>query len=308
MSAALAGTGVPTSDRPALDGPTPGGPVPDSESPAPDGLPLTLSLSGREVLLVGAGPVSARRAEMFREAGARVRVVAPELGERMRAVIAASGSRVEFEQREVRDSDLDTPWVVHAATGNPDVDARLAEVCESRRLWCITAGDVSLGNARVPARAGVVTPAGSVRIAVDSDDPRRSVDVGRQVARSLATEPRGLRARRPRPSGWAALVVGAGDEDLLTVRGRRTVHAADVLVVAAPLAPRLADELDDDVEIVETAGRLDAELTDLVARRVADGRGVVRLTGHDSLAADADVLRDAGVDAGVVPGVAPEPV
>ncbi|RBA35361.1 hypothetical protein DQ226_10345, partial [Dietzia maris] len=42
-----------------------------------DGLPLTVGLAGREVLLVGAGPVSARRAETFLEAGAVLKVVAP---------------------------------------------------------------------------------------------------------------------------------------------------------------------------------------------------------------------------------------
>lgn len=293
---------------PIDSGDTIGADTSDPSGAEVDGLPLTLDIAGREVLLVGAGPVSARRARMFRDAGARVRVVAPELGERMRAVIASPGPVIEFECREVDDTDLDTPWVVHSATGDREVDARLAEACESRRIWCITAGEASLGSARVPARAGVVTPAGSVRIAVDSDDPRRSVDVGRRVARSLATAPRGLRARRPRPEGWVALVAGAGDEDLLTVRGRRTVHAADVLVVDAPVDPALVAELDDDVEIAESNGPFDRAVAALVARRVAEGRGVVRITGHESLAAEAVALRAAGVTVSVVPGVVPEPV
>ena len=36
-------------------------------APAVDGLPLTVALAGREVLVVGAGPVSARRARAFVE-------------------------------------------------------------------------------------------------------------------------------------------------------------------------------------------------------------------------------------------------
>ncbi|MBB1026301.1 uroporphyrin-III methyltransferase, partial [Dietzia sp. DQ11-38-2] len=44
-----------------------------------DGLPLTVGLSAREVLVVGAGPVSVRRAETFLDAGAVVRVVAPRV-------------------------------------------------------------------------------------------------------------------------------------------------------------------------------------------------------------------------------------
>src|SRR5690606_32685955 len=54
-------------------------------APALDGLPLTVGLAGREVLLVGAGPVSARRAQTFLEAGATVRVVAPAISPEMAA-------------------------------------------------------------------------------------------------------------------------------------------------------------------------------------------------------------------------------
>ena len=278
-------------------------------APALDGLPLTVGLAGREVLLVGAGPVSARRAQTFLEAGATVRVVAPAISPEMAAIIeraAGDGAAgdVVVVARPFTPADLDTPWVVHVATGDAQVDAEIAALCEARRIWCVTAGDAALGSVRVPARTAVATPAGLVRIAVDSGDPRRSVRVGRHVARSLATAPAGLRARRRTEAGWVALVGGTGDGDLLTVRARRLVHAADVLVVDGPADAGLVAELDNDVEVVEVGTDMPAaRVTDLIASRQAAGHGVVRIAAAATLAAAAGELEAAGVPFQLVPGV-----
>ncbi|MCT2264735.1 NAD(P)-dependent oxidoreductase [Dietzia cinnamea] len=274
--------------------------------PAPtlDGLPLTVGLAGREVLLVGAGPVSARRATTFLEAGALVRVVAPRVDPAMADLAGRAGDDLVVVTRPFTPADLDSPWMVHVATGDPRIDAEVAALCEQRRIWCVTAGDSALGSVRVPARTAVATPAGTVRIAVDSGDPRRSVRVGRHVARSLATAPAGLRARRRPATGWVALVGGSGDGDLLTVRARRLVHTADVLVVDGAADATLVAELDDDVEVLEAATDLPAaRVADLVATRYAAGHGVVRIAASATLADRARELEAGGVDFEVVPGV-----
>ena len=280
-------------------------------APALDGLPLTVGLAGREVLLVGAGPVSARRAATFLEAGAQLRVVAPAVAPEMadlaeRAGEGDLGGSLVVVVRSFTTADLDTPWMVHVATGDARVDAEIAALCEARRIWCVTAGDAALGSARVPARTAVATPAGLVRIAVDSGDPRRSVRVGRHVARSLATAPAGLRARRRPDTGWVALVGGCGDGDLLTVRARRLVHAADVLIVDGGVTADagLLAELDDDVDVLVVGTDLPAaRVAELVADRSASGHGVVRIAGAATMATTARDLEAVGVEFQVVPGV-----
>ena len=273
-------------------------------APALDGLPLTVGLAGREVLLVGAGPVSARRAATFLEAGAHVRVVAPVVDPAMAELAERGSGDLVVVVRSFATADLDTPWMVHVATGNAVVDAEVAALCEERRIWCVTAGDAALGSVRVPARTAVTTPAGLVRIAVDSGDPRRSVQVGRQVARALATAPAGLRARRRTDTGWVALAGGCGDGDLLTVRARRLVHAADVLVVDGVTDAGLLAELDDDVEVLEIGPDLPAaHVAELVAARYAAGLGVVRIAGAAMMARAARELEAVGVEFQLVPGV-----
>ncbi|MCT1638337.1 NAD(P)-dependent oxidoreductase [Dietzia cinnamea] len=273
-------------------------------APTLDGLPLTVGLAGREVLLVGAGPVSARRAATFLEAGAVVRVVAPRVDPAMADLADRAGGDLVVVTRPFAPADLDSPWMVHVATGDPRIDAEVAALCEQRRIWCVTAGDSALGSVRVPARTAVATPAGTVRIAVDSGDPRRSVRVGRHVARSLATAPAGLRARRRPATGWVALVGGSGDGDLLTVRARRLVHTADVLIVDGAADAALVAELDDDVEVLEAAADLPAaRVAELVATRYAAGHGVVRIAASATLADRARELEAGGVEFEVVPGV-----
>ena len=65
--------------------------------------PIFLKLSGRSVLVVGAGPVAASKLAALVEAGARIHVVAP----RINPDIERMG--VRLSRRKFRPSDLDSP-------------------------------------------------------------------------------------------------------------------------------------------------------------------------------------------------------
>ena len=51
--------------------------------------PVSLDLSDRPCLVVGAGPVAARKARGLLACGARVSVIAPDIGEEMRALTSS---------------------------------------------------------------------------------------------------------------------------------------------------------------------------------------------------------------------------
>jgi uroporphyrin-III C-methyltransferase/precorrin-2 dehydrogenase/sirohydrochlorin ferrochelatase len=107
---------------------------------------------------------------------------------------------------------------------------------------------------------------------------------------------------------------GPGDPELITVKGRRLVASADVVVVDR-LAPRdLLVELDDDVEIVDcgkSAHRhnlTQEQINDVLVDRALKGKRVVRLKGGDSYVfgrggEEVDACLAAGIDVEVVPGV-----
>ena len=131
--------------------------------------PLHLELTGKRVLVVGAGPVGVRRARALAEAGAQVRVVALEAPE----------LELDVERRVFEPSDLDGVWLVLACTGV--VDGEVARLCRDRQVWCVRADDATLSDAWVPA----VGRADDVVVSVTAGrDPRRAVRIRDHVLAS----------------------------------------------------------------------------------------------------------------------------
>src|SRR6476659_7436036 len=126
-------------------------------------LPVVLDLTGRLVVAVGGGPVSARRVRAFLDEGAVVRVVAPWLCEYLH--VLADAVSVEWLERDYAGpSDLDGAWFAHTATGEPSVDREVAADAESLRVWCVDATDSAGTTASVTAcaaRGRTAAPAGS---------------------------------------------------------------------------------------------------------------------------------------------------
>ncbi|MFI2362276.1 uroporphyrinogen-III C-methyltransferase [Promicromonospora sp. NPDC019610] len=173
--------------------------------------PLGLQVAGRLVIVVGGGPVAARRVRSLVDAGARVRVVAPHavLGEQGIAVASetlepgdgepAPGT-VQWVRRAYRPGDLDGAWLAHTATGSAAADQRVAEDAERARIFCVTAGDASVGSAWVPAVARTpLTDGAEVTVAVTAGrDPRRARAIRDAVAGQLQSGALPLRRHRPR--------------------------------------------------------------------------------------------------------------
>ena len=84
--------------------------------------PLFLKLAGRKVLVVGAGTVAASKLLTLRGTGARITVVAPAVGDALRA---AADDTVAIEQRPFAPADLSGAWLVIAAA-TPEVNRAVA--------------------------------------------------------------------------------------------------------------------------------------------------------------------------------------
>jgi uroporphyrin-III C-methyltransferase/precorrin-2 dehydrogenase/sirohydrochlorin ferrochelatase len=284
------------------------------------GYPLLLDVGGRAAVVVGGGPIAARRAKALVDAGANVRIVAPWLCEDL-SDMAAGGAVAWDERGYFGPEDLAGAWLVHTATGDADVDRRVSRDAEALGIWCVDAGDARRSAAHVPATARVETPDGPLTLAVSAGgDPRRAValrDAAVSLLRgALASGRLPLRRHRTRPgAGWVALVGGGpGDVGLLTTRARELIAAADVVVTDRLGPRRVLDELDPGVEVVDvgkTPGHhpwpqheINAELV----RHALAGRGVVRLKGGDPYvlgrgSEERQVCEAAGVAVEVVPGI-----
>jgi len=270
------------------------------------GYPITLSLAGKRAVVVGGGEVALRRTCPLLAAGALVHVIAPAVHAEL------AGLDVIVHRRRYRDGDLAGAWLAHAATDDPQVNAAVAAEADRRRVWCVRADNAAASAARTPA----VARHGDATVAVTAGgDPRRAQRLRCALALALAQGSLPLRRQR-RPSGGQVALVGGGpgDAGLITVRGRRLLAEADVVVVDK-LAPReLLAELDPDVEVVDAGKAPHAhnltqeQINELIIGRALAGRRVVRLKGGDPFvfgrgAEEALACVRAGVPVEVVPGV-----
>ncbi len=272
--------------------------------------PLVLDVTGRRTVVVGGGPVAARRARALVDAGADVVLVSPWVCEDVRDLVEGSG--LAWEARDYTGGDLDGAWLVHTATGDPGVDDLVAAHAAAARVWCVRADDAALSSAWTPA----VARAGDVTVAVTAGgDPRRATRLRDAIALALDAGELPLRRRRPSTAGHVALVGGGpGDPGLVTVRGRRLLAEADVVLVDRLAPGALVEGLDPEVVVVDvgkTAGHHplpQEEINQLLVEHARAGRRVVRLKGGDPFVLgrggeEALACVAAGVTVEVVPGV-----
>ena len=274
---------------------------------------LGIDVSGRAVLVVGGGPVAARRARSLASDGADVLVVAPNLCEELKELRDSAG--VRWRAAVVVEADLDGVWLVHTATGHARVDEAVSAWAAERRIWCVNASDASQGTARTPA----TTQVGDVLVGVVSTgepDPGRSRRIRDHFAGELSEGRVSLRRERAGASGGRVVLVGGGpgDVDLLTIGGRRALAEADVVVTDRLGPTGVLAELDPGVEVIHV-GKAPGnhpvpqeEINRILVERAQRGQVVVRLKGGDSYIfgrGGEEVLacRKAGIPVEVVPGV-----
>jgi uroporphyrin-III C-methyltransferase/precorrin-2 dehydrogenase/sirohydrochlorin ferrochelatase len=144
--------------------------------------PVFLKLAGRQVLVVGGGPVAAAKIEPLRAAGAHLTVVAPDVCD---AISALTGADLVIRRRDVTARDLDDAWFVVAAA-TPAANRFVAEEAAKRRIFVNAVDDPAnasayLGgvlrrdgvtvaistNGRAPALAGLLREAFEVLIPAD---------------------------------------------------------------------------------------------------------------------------------------------
>ncbi|RAU43487.1 MULTISPECIES: siroheme synthase CysG [unclassified Pseudomonas] len=112
-------------------------------------LPLFHNLRGARVLVVGGGEIALRKSRLLADAGAVLRVVAPEIGTELRELIDSSGG--EQILRGYQEADLDGCVLVIAATDDEPLNAQVSADARSRGM------PVNVVDA--PALCSVIFPA-----------------------------------------------------------------------------------------------------------------------------------------------------
>ena len=194
--------------------------------------PVNLCLDGRPVLVVGGGPIAARKVEGLLQAGACVTVVAPA------AVDAISENpEVVWQKRAYRPDESRSYRLVVTATSDPAVNARVACDCEAANVFVNSADDPANCTFTLPS----VTRRGDLQVAVSTGGRspalarwlrkriEREIDSGGAALLELLAETRQEAKAAFGTSeapGWEAAL----DSGLLElVRAGRTVEARSLL-------------------------------------------------------------------------------
>ncbi|WP_327298622.1 MULTISPECIES: uroporphyrinogen-III C-methyltransferase [unclassified Streptomyces] len=273
--------------------------------------PVGLRLSGRRVVVIGGGQVAQRRLPSLIAAGGDILLISPFATPSVEAMVSAG--EITWERRPYADGDLAGAWYVLIATGDTAANEVASAEAERHRIWCVRSDDAAAATAWTPAtgRSEGVTVA-----VLTGHDPRRSAAVRDAIVEGLrdGTLAAPRNRDRDRAPGVALVGGGPGDPDLITVRGRRLLADADV-VIADRLGPRdLLDELPPHVEVIDAAkipyGRFMAQeaINNALIEHARAGKAVVRLKGGDPFVfgrgmEEAEALAAAGIACTVVPGI-----
>ncbi len=96
--------------------------------------PMFLKLGARPCLVVGAGAIAESKIASLLEAGARVRVVAPEATEQVRSW--AASKTIEWHQRPFQPADLESMFLVIAATSSTELHERIYKEATQGGVLC----------------------------------------------------------------------------------------------------------------------------------------------------------------------------
>ena len=102
----------------------------------PTPYPVNLLLAGQPVLVVGGGPVAARKTQALLQAGARVSVVAPTA-----ATAITEQPEVTWLRRSYQPPEAGSYRLVITATNDPAVNAQVARDCEAANVFVNSADD-----------------------------------------------------------------------------------------------------------------------------------------------------------------------
>ncbi|MEU6659375.1 uroporphyrinogen-III C-methyltransferase [Streptomyces sp. NPDC046821] len=275
--------------------------------------PVGLRLTGRRVVVLGGGQVAQRRLPALIAAGADIHLISPTATPSVEAM--ADTGELTWSRREYADGDLADAWYALIATGDRTANEAASAEAERHRVWCVRSDDADAATAWTPAtgRSEGVTVA-VLTTSAAGRDPRHTAAVRDAIVEGLRDGTLVAPHHRTRATGVSLVGGGPGDPDLITVRGRRLLAEADV-VIADRLGPRdLLDELPPHVEVIDAAkipyGRYMAQeaINNALIEHAKQGKAVVRLKGGDPYVfgrgmEEAIALEAEGIPYTVVPGI-----
>lgn len=143
-----------------------------------------INLTGRRVLVVGAGPVAIEKIEGLLMCGAGITVVAPDGATGFEDLVREHG--IEWHRREYESDDLEGCFLVVAGTSNTELNRRVHSDAESRSMLVNVVDVPDLCNFILPAivRRGPLT----IAISTSGASPALAKRLKREISERVGPE------------------------------------------------------------------------------------------------------------------------
>jgi len=143
--------------------------------------PINLNIKDRLCLVIGGGRVAERKVKNLLLCGARVRVVSPDLTDRLSKWV--SQGKIDDTRSEYRASHLKGAFLVYAATSDRKVNAEIARDAAKRKLLVNVVDSAKDSAFILPAvlrKRGV-----SIAVSTDGLSPATSVRIRDRIGKFI---------------------------------------------------------------------------------------------------------------------------
>ncbi|UXD21508.1 siroheme synthase [Ignicoccus pacificus DSM 13166] len=128
-------------------------------------VPLFLSLEGRKVVVFGGGHVGTRRAKKFKEAGAKVTVVAKDFSEELKSLDGVELVKADLRDEKTIEELINGAFLVVIATSVPEINDKIFSVAKKMGILVNDATNANRSDVHVPFESEVE----GIRIAISSE-------------------------------------------------------------------------------------------------------------------------------------------
>ena len=142
--------------------------------------PLFLKLEHKRVVVVGGGAIAERKIEGLLSAGARVRVIAPQITRQIAEW--ARFRKVDWLPKEFAAGDLEGASLVVAATAAPGVNRAVFTEAESKKILCNAVDDVE----NCHFYYGAIVQRGDLQVAISTNG--KSPALAQRIRKELEEE------------------------------------------------------------------------------------------------------------------------
>jgi uroporphyrin-III C-methyltransferase/precorrin-2 dehydrogenase/sirohydrochlorin ferrochelatase len=294
--------------------------------------PVFLDLRDRSIVVSGAGEVAVAKLRLLMKTEARIEVYGAHPADEVCAW--AKAGRLALVERPIAPGDAAGAQLLFAANDDADEDARAAAIGRAAGALVNIVGEVERSDFITPAiidRDPVTASDGAAPVLarkIKNMSPpslglltrigqafRAGIEALASKARRGDAREQPLRAGDAPRFGIVHLVgAGPGEPELLTLKARRLLHEADVVVHDRLVPQAILDLAQREATIIEVGktpyGRSwqQSDINALLVKHAAGGAKVVRLKGGDPavfgrLDEEVEALEAAGILWSIVPGV-----